>query len=495
MAWVILFIYGTFILFIFSYSLVQLHLVFLFWKSKKTGFARRLPDVKADSLPKVTVQLPIYNERYVVERLIDAVARFDYPRDLLEIQILDDSNDETVALIAQKVKEWQAQGLDIQHIRRPARTGFKAGALAYGLELAQGELIAIFDADFLPYPDFLKETVPAFQDEKIGVVQTRWRHLNEDYSLLTRLQAFTLNAHFNIEQTGRNQGDHFINFNGTAGVWRKKCIEEAGGWQSDTLTEDLDLSYRAQLIGWKFKYLGHVGTPAELPVAMNAMKTQQFRWTKGAAECTRKNLGKVWRCKGLKWTTKTHALFHLMNSAVFLCVAVISILSIPLLWVKASFPELKLFFQLGSIFLVSMVFLCIYYWASYREDSPPRSFLFLRFLGKFFLFLAVSMGFSLHNAIAVFEGYIGRKTPFIRTPKFNVSRKKESWHRNQYLIKRLNPLTWIEGILMLYFLGGVYLAFHYWDFGLLPFHLLLSFGFGYIFFYTLRHSRVGIQKT
>lgn len=492
---IILVIYSFFIFFIFLYSLIQLNLVTLFLKNKKKQIIAQRKQAKDDTYtPLVTVQLPIYNEMYVVNRLIEAIANFDYPSDKLEIQVLDDSTDETVEIIAQKVKEIQTKGINIQHIRRDNREGFKAGALAYGLTIAQGEFIAIFDADFLPAPDFLKQTLPAFKDNQVGLVQTRWEHLNEDYSLLTQLQAFALDAHFTIEQTGRNSSNHFMNFNGTAGIWRKNCIEDAGGWSSDTLTEDLDLSYRAQLKGWKFVYRQDVGTPAELPVAVNAMKTQQFRWTKGAAECTRKNLGKVFKAKDLKLGTKVHAIFHLMNSFVFLCVAIISILSIPILWIKNTFPIYNLLFHFGSLFLISLAILAFYYWVAFRERPPKcASASWICFLKRFLLFLAISMGFSLHNAIAVFEGYIGKKTPFIRTPKFNVRQKSDLWRSNKYLRSKINWLTLIEGILAIYFMGGLALGVYYWDFGLFPFHLLLVIGFGYIFIYSIVHSKASTK--
>ena len=256
--------------------------------------------------PKVTVQLPVYNELYVIERLINTVCEFDYPKDLFEIQVLDDSTDETVNIIAAKIKEKLLEGFDIHHVRRPKRVGYKAGALKYGNEIAKGDFIAIFDADFIPSMDFLKKTIPYFHDENIGVVQTRWGHINKDYSLLTRLQAFGLDAHFTIEQSGRSSGDHFINFNGTAGVWRLDCINDAGGWQADTLTEDIDLSYRAQEKGWKFKYLEDFESPAELPVAMSALKSQQYRWTKGAAECSVKNLKLIFNSKNVSSRSKFH---------------------------------------------------------------------------------------------------------------------------------------------------------------------------------------------
>lgn len=492
----VLLIYTLCLLFIFFYSMIQAHLVYLYVRFKNKIFAESLLEGKnkilkenpAQNLPFVTIQLPIYNELYVVERLMDQMAELDYPKDKFEIQMLDDSTDETVEIIANKTKDIKAKGIDIQHIRREDRKGFKAGALAYGLGIAKGEFIAIFDADFLPNIDFLQKTIPHFlEDEKIGLVQTRWEHLNENYSTLTKLQAFGLDAHFSVEQQGRNAGNHFMNFNGTAGVWRKTCITDAGGWQSDTLTEDLDLSYRAQLKNWKFKYLEAVGTPAELPVAMNALKTQQYRWTKGAAECTRKNLGKVLKAKGLEKATKFHATFHLMNSFIFICVIVSAVLSVPLLFIKSYNPELSILFNIASLFLLSFVSLSVFYWVSMsnREDRSLMGFL------KFFpMFLSVSMGLSLHNGIAVLEGYLGRKTPFVRTPKFNItsSKKKEKWSNNKYLRSNLSIITVLEALLTIYFLGGIVTAFLLKDFGLLPFHIMLTIGFGYVCYYSVFHS-------
>ena len=290
-------IYGFFLTFILFYSLIQMHLVILYLKRGKIKKGSTIPT--PDYFPFVTIQLPIYNELYVVERLILQVSKIDYPKDRFEVQILDDSNDETTQIIRKVILKLKESKVKFDLVRRPNRIGFKAGALAYGMNICQGEFIAIFDADFLPKKDFLKKTIPYFIDKKVGVVQTKWTHINENYSKLTQIQAFGLDAHFTIEQGGRNYGKYFINFNGTAGVWRKTCIEDAGGWSADTLTEDLDLSYRAQLKGWYFKYLEKVESPAELPAAMNALKNQQFRWTKGAAECTRKNLIRVLKTKDL----------------------------------------------------------------------------------------------------------------------------------------------------------------------------------------------------
>ncbi len=488
----VLILYGIALLFIFFYSLIQINLVYNYVRRRKRRKAMaQWSEMHDADLPMVTVQLPVYNELYVVQRLIDSVAEFDYPVDKLEIQVLDDSDDETVDVIAEKVAEWKAKGRDIVHFRRPVRQGFKAGALAEGLVESKGEFVAVFDADFLPKKEFLRMTVPYFQDEKVGVVQTKWEHINRSYSWLTRLQAFGLDAHFSIEQTGRNVSGHFINFNGTAGIWRKSCINDAGGWQSDTLTEDLDLSYRAQLRGWQFHYLEEFGSPAELPAAMNALKTQQFRWTKGAAECTRKNLMKVLRAGHLNWSTKLHAIFHLMNSAVFLSILMITLLSVPVIVLKNQHTEYESLFNYAGFFLISLVFLAFFYFTSIRNQEDDRSFFGAlgAFLVEFPLFLSVSMGLSLHNAIAVIEGYIGRKTPFIRTPKFNITDRDDKWQNNKYLVSSVSMLTIFEALFTLYAALGIFFAFKYNDFGLLPYHVMLLFGFGYVTISSVVHSR------
>lgn len=489
----LLVIYGSCLLFIFFYSLVQLNLVLNYRKNlgndqDQEATMHSVYGGESD-WPIVTIQLPVFNELYVVERLIDSVAAIEYPRERLEVQVLDDSTDESFDIAAQKVEEWRKKGLDIIHVKRPERIGFKAGALAYGLNRAKGEFTAIFDADFVPEPDFLLRTLPSFEGERVGVVQTRWEHLNEDYSLLTRLQAFGLNAHFSVEQKGRNDSEHFINFNGTAGVWRNECIQDAGGWESDTLTEDLDLSYRAQLKGWKFVYKEKIGSPAELPAAMTALKNQQYRWTKGAAECAVKNLPRVMRSKGVPFGTKVHALFHLMSSFIFVCVIATAILSVPMLLIKFQSPELDIVFKVASLFLLSFFILAFFYWTSVRHGQSDKYRTFGEFVMLFPLFLSVSMGLSLHNAIAVIEGYIGRKTPFVRTPKFSIESSSDTFKGNRYLAQRIHPLTFVELFLTLYFLGGIALAFYLQDFGLIPFHLMLCMGFGLVSFYSLRHSR------
>src|SRR5690606_21494629 len=285
----IIVIYTVAIVLIFMYALAQLNLLFNYLTSKNSEDNSEVFDFSnPEEVPFVTIQLPVFNEMYVMDRLLENIALIDYPKDKLEIQVLNDSTDETVTTTCEHVEELKKTGLDITHICRTDRSGFKAGALKEVLKIAKGEFVAIFDADFLPEPNWLKKTIPYFKDEKIGVVQTRWGHINRNYSLLTKIQAFALDAHFTLEQVGRNSKGHFINFNGTAGVWRKTCILDAGNWEGDTLTEDLDLSYRAQLKNWKFKYLEDVETPAELPVVISAARSQQFRWNKGGAENFRK---------------------------------------------------------------------------------------------------------------------------------------------------------------------------------------------------------------
>lgn len=476
--------YGLLLSFILLYSFVQLNLSLAYRKKEECQDA---PCIEDAHWPKVTIQLPVFNELYVVERLIDKVAELDYPSEKLEIQVLDDGNDESVQVAAKRIAHWKAKGIDISHVRREERVGYKAGALAYGLKIAKGDYTAIFDADFLPEKDFLKRTMPHFQaNDRIGVVQTRWEHINLNYSTLTRLQAFGLDAHFTVEQSGRNKQGHFINFNGTAGVWRNACIDDAGGWQHDTITEDLDLSYRAQLKGWKFKYLENVGSPAELPAEMNALKNQQFRWTKGAAECAVKNLPKVLKKRGIGLSTKVHAIFHLMNSAVFLCILGAAMLSLPILLVKVNSEEYDLWFNLAGVFLFSFVVLAFFYWTSSRHRGDS----FLSFIKDFPLFLSVSMGLSLHNSIAVLEGYFGRKTPFVRTPKFAIADHDGSFVDKKYRALKANPLTLVEAGLAIYFMGASLVGIYFMEFGLLPFHLMLSVGFGYVAWYSFKHTRV-----
>ena len=483
-------LYTISLLLIFMYSLAQLNLLFNYLSSKKVKDDSPKFDLSnPDEIPYITIQLPVYNEMYVMERLLDNIAKIDYPKDKLEIQVLDDSTDETVETTLKHVQKLQATGLDIKHITRTDRKGFKAGALKEGLETAKGSIIAIFDSDFLPQKDWLKHTVPYFKDEAIGVVQTRWGHINRNYSILTRIQAFALDAHFTLEQVGRNSKGHFINFNGTAGLWRKTCIIDAGNWEGDTLTEDLDLSYRAQLKNWKFKYLEDVETPAELPIVISAARSQQFRWNKGGAENFRKMMGRVIKSKNITAKTKVHGLLHLLNSTMFLNVLIVGVLSIPMLYIKNEYAHLRPYFYVMSFFVMSTIIFFICYWFMYKNIYGSGFKNFIKYIGMFFVFFSIAMGFSLHNSIAVLEGHWGKKSEFVRTPKFNTSKYKDNWKNNKYMKRTISIHVIFEGVLMLYFGFGMYSAFivgnQGGDFGLFPFHLMLFIGFGYVFFKSI----------
>ena len=487
LARVILVIYGLCLLLIFFYSVIQLSLAIAYVKNKKKQQSRVTPPFDFANAPKVTVQLPMYNEMYVAERIIETCAEIDYPRDKFQIQVLDDSTDETKDIIANKCAEVAARGINIQHIHRTDRTGYKAGALDCAMDKVEGEFIAIFDADFVPSKDFLMRTIPYFS-ENVGVVQTRWGHLNKSYSLLTELQAFGLNGHFAIEQGGRNVSGHYINFNGTAGVWRRATIDDAGGWEHDTITEDLDLSYRAQMKGWRFVYLEEVESPAELPITMSALKSQQHRWMKGGAEVFIKMWKRLATTKGLKIGDRIHGLAHLFNSSVFVFILILSLLSLAVLHIKDSFSDLNIFIKYGMYFFSSTIFLAFYYWNSFRDKRGNFFGDLLRFLGRFVQFLTVSMALGLSNAVAVIEGYLGIKSSFVRTPKFNVA-KKDEFKGNKYDKKSLSIINILEGTFMVVFGFTAVNRAIYGDLGMVPFHVMLAVGYGIIFFNTLKENR------
>ncbi|WBX76895.1 glycosyltransferase family 2 protein [Tenacibaculum ovolyticum] len=488
--YIIITIYTISLVLIFMYALAQLNLLFNYLKARKqkdNSIKFNLSNPK--EVPYITIQLPVFNELYVMDRLLDNIVKLEYPREKLEIQVLDDSTDESVISTNKHIKKLQETGLDITHICRENRQGFKAGALKEGLKIAKGEFIAIFDADFLPQEDWLLKTVPYFKDPEIGVVQTRWGHINRNYSTLTKIQAFALDAHFTLEQVGRNSKGHFINFNGTAGLWRKECVYDAGNWEGDTLTEDLDLSYRAQLKNWKFKYLEDVETPAELPVVISAARSQQFRWNKGGAENFQKMAKRVVSSKNLSFKSKIHGLLHLLNSSMFLNVFLVGILSIPMLYIKNEYAHLKPYFYMMSFFVISSLIFFICYWHMYKRTYGGGVKNFFSYIGVFFTFFSIAMGFSLHNSIAVLEGHFGKKSEFVRTPKFNITTIKDGWKNNKYISKNISLHVIIEGLLAIYFAFGMYSAFivgdQGGDFGLFPFHLMLFIGFGYVFFKSI----------
>lgn len=406
--------------------------------------ARPKVDNQAGDLPFVTIQLPLYNEKYVVKRLLEAISKLEYPKEKLEVQILDDSNDETSDLIRDFIRNENESGFEFIHIQRSDRSGYKAGALAYGTELSKGEFIAIFDADFVPDPKFLKHTIPQFQDAKVGVVQTRWLHINEEHSLLTRAQSVMLNTHFSVEHLGRKNGNGFINFNGTAGVWRKECILSAGGWQADTLTEDLDLSFRAQIKGWKFEYLFDVGSPAELPVTFDAYRTQQFRWSKGAAECLRKNVKALWQ-SGVGLGAKLIGTFHLMNSSVYLLVVAI-LLTSPCVFYFRQAELISLPFQEElSLFGTSVIYLLILiFFVGHWKSSANKVKAVLFFIPAVFTYFVMTTGISFYMVQGVIEGYRRKQSAFVRTPKFGTSGRLFKRIEEGYDFKKEHRLVLLE---------------------------------------------------
>jgi len=477
------YIFSLTVLFVFgSHGFIMIY-YYLKFRAKK-----RAPVSPITVYPVVTVQLPVYNELYVVHRLIDASCAIVYPKEKLEIQVLDDSTDQTVEVVEQCVDQYRRQGFDIKHIRRSSREGFKAGALKEGLRTARGEFVAIFDADFVPRQDFLLKTIPHFMDDpKVGMVQTRWEHLNSEYSLLTRTQAMALDGHFVIEQAVRNKVGFFINFNGTAGVWRTACIEDAGNWQSDTLTEDLDLSYRAQLRGWKFRYLNDVTSPAELPSEINALKSQQFRWTKGAIETARKILPEVWRAT-LPLKLKVHATFHLTNNLVFPFIVLAGILNVPLVFIKHS-GLYDSYFTFMSVFVFAFIGSFLFYLFSQRDvykDWRRRIFLFP-------VFMAGSMGFAVNNSRAVIEGLLRKKSEFVRTPKYNIEGKKDSWKDKKYVPLKISPTVIMEIVLAVYCLFGVVSSLWFLEIAAVPFQLLFCLGFTFVSLMSLKHAWIARQ--
>ncbi len=486
--YIVIGIYIAALAYVTFYCLMQFHLLIYYLRFHKSDNSDNQATSLPDDLPFVSIQLPIFNEMYVVDRLIDNIVKIDYPKDRFEIQVLDDSTDETTQISQKKVDEYKSKGYDISLVTRTDRTGYKAGALKEGMKSVKGDFIAIFDADFLPNPDFLKKTIPHFNDPKVGVVQTRWDHINQDYSLLTRLQAFQLNVHFTIEQKGRDHADLMLQFNGTAGVWRKQTIEDAGGWEADTLTEDLDLSYRAQLKGWKISFLEDVTAPAELPSEMNGLKSQQFRWMKGGAETAKKMLPSLWK-SDVSFPKKMHGTLHLLSSSVFLFVFLIGVFSVPALFFLKPMGQTS---SLMTIFMVGLLsIIIVYYNANLNTSWNPKgrmSFI-LKFLLIFPIFLAISMGLSLHNSIAVLQGYLGRKSAFIRTPKFNIKGISDSMSNKNYLARKISMTTILEGIMVIYFIFGLYFGYSLNNNVFFIFHLLLVVGYGTIFYYSVKHIR------
>lgn len=453
-----------------SYGAHRYVLVYLYYKNKKNRTTE--PPAYFADLPRVTVQLPIFNEQYVVDRLLDSICKLQYPREKLDIQLLDDSTDETVEVASNLVERYAALGHPVTYHHRTNREGFKAGALAEGLKTAKGEFIAIFDADFVPPEDFLLKVIHHFTNPKTGMVQTRWTHINRNYSFLTEVEAIMLDGHFVLEHSGRARSDVFFNFNGTAGMWRRQAIDDAGGWQHDTLTEDTDLSYRAQLEGWKFVYLQDVECPAELPVEMTAFKTQQARWAKGLIQTSKKILPTVLK-SDVPRHVKIEAWFHLTSNLSYPLMIVLSVLLLPAMiirfyqgWFQMLYIDLPLF--MASTFSISS-----FYLVSQKELFPrtwPRAFLFLPFL------MALGIGLTITNTRAVLEALLGKQTAFARTPKYRVESKKDRVGAKKYR-KRLGWVPWAELLIGTYFASTVYYAIVNENYITVPFLLLFVIGY------------------
>jgi cellulose synthase/poly-beta-1,6-N-acetylglucosamine synthase-like glycosyltransferase len=431
------------------------------------------PGPPLDPLPVVTIQLPLYNEMYVADRLIEAVCRIDYPRELLEIQVLDDSGDETRGIAELAVRRFAAQGIDIKYYHRTVRTGYKAGALEAGLKLARGEFVAIFDADFIPTADFLTSLMPHFCDPKVGMVQARWGHINQDYSLLTKIQAILLDGHFILEHGGRNRGGRFFNFNGTAGVWRRTAIDGAGGWQHDTLTEDLDLSYRAQLCGWQFVFVPGVIAPAEVPVEMNAFKSQQHRWAKGSIQTCRKLLPSILE-SNLPIGVKAEAFFHLTANFNYILMCVLSILMFPAMVIRYNMGWYEMILIDVPLFFAATFSFCNFYLVCQRElhkDWMARL--------KYVPFLmSVGIGLSVNNTRAVIEALFNKQSEFTRTPKYHIEGDNDEWVGKKYRqTVAVQPL--VELALGLYFTATVFYALANGIYATVPFLVLFQVGFLY----------------
>jgi cellulose synthase/poly-beta-1,6-N-acetylglucosamine synthase-like glycosyltransferase len=465
-----------------TYGIHRYALVYLYYKNKKNRTTE--PAQKFSELPRVTVQLPIFNEQFVVDRLLQSVCRLDYPREKLEIQVLDDSTDETVAVARGLVGHYSAQGYPITYHHRTNRAGFKAGALHEGMKTATGEYIAIFDADFVPPPDFLQRTIHHFTGENIGMVQTRWTHINRNYSFLTEVEAILLDGHFVLEHSGRARSNVFFNFNGTAGVWRRAAIEAAGGWQHDTLTEDTDLSYRAQLKGWKFIYLQDVECPAELPVEMTAFKTQQARWAKGLIQTGKKILPRVLN-SNQPFRVKLESWYHLTANLSYPLMVVLSVLLLPAMVIRFYQGWFQMLYIDVPLFLASTFSISSFYLVSQRELFPktwPRALLYLPFL------MALGIGLTVTNTIAVIEALVGKQTAFARTPKYRLESKKDRLRAAKYR-KRLGWVPWVEMLIGSYFAITVVYALQNENYFTVPFLLLFVVGYWYTGLMSLLQGR------
>ncbi|UCE84203.1 MAG: glycosyltransferase family 2 protein [Deltaproteobacteria bacterium] len=481
-----LFVYGINCYFLMIYYRINRPKASHRQQALKKKFFKSLP---LTGWPKVTIQLPIYNERYVAERLVLSACQIDYPKELIEVQILDDSTDDTVEIAAAVAQRMREQGFDVAHLHRKVRTGYKAGALKEALRSAKGEFIGIFDADFIPSRNFLKETIPYFVDPAVGMVQTRWGHLNCNYSMLTRAQSMGIDGHFGVEQAARAWGGLFMNFNGTAGIWRRKAIEDGGGWQADTLTEDLDLSYRAQLKGWKLEFAPGVVCPAELPVTINGFKSQQHRWAKGSIETAKKNLVKLFKAK-LPLLVKIQSFLHLTHYMVHPLMIIVVLTSIPMLFTKWFFVSISYPLLFFTLFCLATFGPSNMYIFSQRILYPDwrKSIKYLPFL------MCLGTGISVNNTKAILEALFGFKSGFVRTPKYGIERKEDTWYGKIYSIP-FSAVSLIELLLGLYSLAGLLLFLLFSKYFISPFLFIYTAGFIYVFSLSVMHAYAQSRKS
>ncbi len=474
-------IYALTLTLLCTYGAHRYYIVHIYRRNKNKEVS---PPQRLSNLPRVTIQLPIYNEMYVVERLISSVCKIDYPLDKLEIQVLDDSTDDTQIIACEVVNRFRQRGFDIHYIHREDREGYKAGALREGLSVAKGEFVAIFDADFIPPKNFLRDTIDYFSDPKIGIVQARWGHVNIDYSMLTKAQSILLDGHFMIEQTARFHGGMFFNFNGTAGVLRKECIYDAGGWQHDTLTEDLDLSYRAQLKGWKLVYLKDTVADAELPVDMNAFKSQQHRWAKGGVQTALKILPRLLGESTLPLKIKSEACFHLLGNLSYIFLLVLLVLMFPMayFWDSVGWEKVVLF-NLVAISLGTFSFFR-FYWITVQEVHGEN---WVKYAKHVATAIALGAGISINNSKAVIEALLGKSSEFKRTPKFAVTTKSDNWKKTSY-VSSTSITALIELTIGIFFLFQSVYAIIMGYFGWIPFLLIIQFGFIYTAVLSIMHS-------
>jgi cellulose synthase/poly-beta-1,6-N-acetylglucosamine synthase-like glycosyltransferase len=483
--WTVLIIYFSILTVLAIYGVYRVKQVIEFWR-----YSRFPPKAKSafaeEDLPHVTIQLPLFNEMYVVERLVKAVTEIDYPRDRIEIQVLDDSTDETVKIASATVASYAAKGFDIHYIHRDDRTGFKAGALENGMKTAKGGLIAIFDADFVPKPDFLRKLIHHFTDDTVGCAQMRWSHINGSYNLLTRLQTIMLDGHFVVEQTTRNRTGNFFNFNGTAGIWRRQAIELSGGWQHDTLTEDTDLSFRAQLMGWRFVYLLDEDAPAEIPVDINAFKAQQRRWAKGVLQVWFKLYRRIWYAN-VPMRVKLEMFFRLTGNISYPLMIVASFMQFPLLIIRYNQGLYQLMMLDVPLLFFSTVSVVLFYGTAvwYLDEKRRSRLLHLP------LVMGLGIGLAFSNARAVLEALVGVKSEFVRTPKYRVENTHdESWKRKKYQRKH-GWLPLLELSFAIYFVFAIAYAVRMHMWGPIAFLLLFCFGYGYMGIMSLMQSAGG----